>query len=51
MGIMTGRFKEVDGALDAVARKLLKPILPLGTLHDIDDMFDKIVWGSWLVEL
>ena len=43
---MTETLKEVDGALDSVLRKLLKPTLPLGTLHDIQDMFNKISVGQ-----
>lgn len=46
VGAMTGTLKEVDEALDFVARGLVKPVLIHGTLHDIDEMFDKMDAGQ-----
>ena len=46
VGSMTGTLKEVEEALDFVARGLVKPVLIHGTLHDIDEMFDKMGAGQ-----
>ena len=46
VGTVTGGLKEVDEALDFVARGLVKPVLIHGTLHDIDEMFDKMGAGQ-----
>lgn len=46
VGAMTGVLKEVDEALDFVARGLVKPILTHGTLHDIDEMLAKMGAGQ-----
>ena len=46
VGAVTGTLKQVDEALDFVARGLVKPNLIHGTLHDIDEMFDKMGAGQ-----
>ncbi len=46
VGAVTGTLKEVDEALDFVARGLVKPTLIHGTLHDIDEMFQKMSAGQ-----
>ena len=46
VGAMTGTLKQVDEALDFVARGLVKPTLIHGTLHDIDEIFDKMGAGQ-----
>ena len=46
VGAVTGGLKEVDEALDFVARGLVKPTLIHGTLHDIDEMFVKMAAGQ-----
>lgn len=46
VGAVTGTLKQVDEALDFVARGLVKPTLIHGTLHDVDDIFQKIGAGQ-----
>ena len=46
VGAVTGTLKQVDEALDFVARGLVKPHLIHGTLHDIDEMFGKMAAGQ-----
>ena len=46
VGAVTGTLKEVEEALDFVARGLVKPTLTQGTLHDIDDLLDKMSKGE-----
>ena len=46
VGAVTGTLKQVEEALDFVARGLVKPSLTCGTLHDIDEMFEKMDAGT-----
>ena len=46
VGAVTGTLKQVDEALDFVARGLVKPNLTCGTLHDIEEMYDKLGAGT-----
>ena len=46
VGAVTGTLKQVDEALDFVARGLVKPSLTIGTLHDVNEMFEKIGAGK-----
>ena len=46
VGAVTGSLREVDEALDFVARGLVKPTLIHGTLYDIDKLFDKMSAGQ-----
>ena len=48
VGAVTGTLKQVDEALDFVARGLVKPNLTFGTLHDVDDIFEKMSAGKLL---
>ncbi|CAD6591559.1 MAG: hypothetical protein ASARMPREDX12_005252 [Alectoria sarmentosa] len=45
VGTKAGTLKEFDEALDYAARRLVKPILTHGTLHDIDENFERIGSG------
>ena len=42
VGAVTGTLKQVEEALDFVARGLVKPTLTHGTLHDLDEIFKKM---------
>ena len=46
VGAVTGTLKQVDEALDFVARGLVKPILTFGTLHDVGEIFEKMGAGK-----
>lgn len=46
VGSLTGTLKEVGEALDFVARGLVKPVLINGTLHDVDEIFEKMGAGQ-----
>ena len=46
VGSITGTLKEVEEALDFVARGLVKPILVHGTLNEIDELFRKMSTGQ-----
>lgn len=45
VGTKAGTLKEFDEALDFAARRLVKPILTHGTLHDIDEIFERMGSG------
>ena len=46
VGSITGTLKDVDEALDFVARDIVHPILTHGSLHDINDLCDKMSAGK-----
>ena len=46
VGAVTGTLKQVEEALDFVARGLVKPSLTIGTLEDVGEMFEKISKGK-----
>ena len=46
VGAVTGTLKQVEEALDFVARGLVKPNLTVGTLDDVDDILEKMSTGK-----
>ena len=46
VGTVTGTLKDVDEALDFTARGLVHPVLTHGTLHDLNDILDKMAAGK-----
>lgn len=46
VGTVTGTLRDVDEALDFVARGLVHPVLIHGTLYDINDLFAKMNAGE-----
>ena len=45
MGTQTGTVKQIDEALDFAARGIVKTILTRGTLHEINEIFEKMGSG------
>ena len=46
VGAVTGTLKQVEEALDFVARGLVKPSLTIGSLQDVGEMFEKMAAGK-----